>query len=371
MSSEPSSPRTDRLHGQHTLMTGFPGFLSTELLRGLLSHQPEAHFTLLILPVMCAVADRVVRELELDVPCASSRITLLEGDISLPRLGLDAETYAELCSRTTMIWHLAALYNLAVEESVAFAVNLDGTRNLLSCAMACPKLERFNYISTCYVSGDRTGRIMERELVKGQEHKNHYESTKFWAEVEVQRHSEHLPVTIFRPSIVVGDSRTGEIAKYDGPYYIFKLIDRLPDWMPLVNLGDGAAQVNLVPVDFVTRALTFLGTHAEFDGEVFHIADPNPMTARDVLDLVSMAFGRGAAKGAIPSGFAERALKLPMLPDMLDLPAEVFTYFNHQAEYDTSNMQRALSSTSIRVPHLSTYLSVLIDFYRRNPELGS
>lgn len=369
--SEAHTPRPDLLKGQHTLITGFPGFLSTELLRRLLREQPDAHFTLLILPVMCAVADRAVRELELGMPGSAARITLVEGDISLPRLGLAADAYAELTSRTTLVWHLAALYNLAVEESVAYSVNLEGTRHILSLCLACSHFERLNYISTCYVSGDRTGRILEDELVTGQTHKNHYEATKFWAEVEVQRHRDRLPITIFRPSIVVGDSRTGEIVKYDGPYYIFRLLDRLPAWMPLVNLGSGSAQVNLVPVDYATRAMAFLGTHAEFNGEVFHLADPSPMTARDVLDLAGVSFGRASAKGSIPLGVVERALQMPVLPDLLELPAEVLTYFNHQAEYDTTRTQRALASTSIRPPHLSTYLSVLIDFYRSNPELGA
>ena len=376
----PSSPGTRApssssrlLHGSHTLVTGFPGFLSFELLKRLAATQPEARFTLLVLPVMCAVADRMLHELCLETPSLKGRCELVEGDISKPRLGLSPSRYDDLSSSVTMVWHLAALYNLAVKEEVAYQVNLDGTRHVLRFCQACgERFERLNYISTCYVSGDRTGRILERELVKGQEFKNHYESSKFWAEVEVQRHMESLPITIFRPSIVVGDSRTGRIVKYDGPYYIFRLIDRLPAWFPLLNIGSGDAHVNLVPVDFVSEAMAYLGTRAQHHGEVFHLADPSPLRARDVLQLVSTAFERQGAVASLPAPMVERLLaRSRATRELLDLPAEVLTYFNHPASYDTSHIDRALLPTSIRVPHLSTYLSVLLDFYRANPELGS
>lgn len=364
---------TPALPGAHTLLTGFPGFLSFELLKRLATRQPEARFTLLVLPVMCAVADRMLHELCLEVPSLKGRCQLVEGDISRPRLGLDPARYAELTSSVTLVWHLAALYNLAVKEEVAYQVNLEGTRQVLRFCQACgDAFERLNYISTCYVSGDRTGSILERELVQGQAFKNHYESSKFWAEVEVQRHFSSLPITIFRPSIVVGDSRTGRIVKYDGPYYIFRLIDRLPAWFPLLNIGAGDAYVNLVPVDFVSEAMAHLGTTAGHDGQVFHLADPAPMKARDVLQLVSTAFDRKGAVGSLPAPMIERLLaRSKTTRDMLDLPAEVLTYFNHLASYDTRNLEGALLPTTIRAPHLSTYLSVLLDFYRANPELGS
>ncbi len=359
------------LEGKHTLLTGFPGFLSQELLKRLAVAQPDAQFSLLILPVMCAVADRMIHELCLDVPELKGRLHLIEGDISRPYLGLERTRYNELTESVSMVWHLAALYNLAVDKSIAFDVNLKGTRHVLEFCAACTSFERLNYISTCYVSGDRTGVIREKELSCGQSFKNHYESSKFWAEVEIQRYMQTLPITVFRPSIVVGDSRTGRTVKYDGPYYIFKLIHKIPSWMPLVNIGKGNAYVNLVPVDFVSEAMAYLGTHPDHAGQVFQLADPNPMKARDVLEMVSDLFDRPGARGSLPSSMVESALELPLVERLLDLPAEVLTYFNHEAMYNTEQTAKALMETSIRVPHLSTYLAVLIDFYKKNKELGS
>ena len=367
---EPLNPAVAApLDPRHVLLTGFPGFLSTALLGRLLEVHPVASFSLLILPSMCAVADRVLRELKRDRPGLIARVELLEGDITRPRLGLAPQRYEALAARLEVVWHLAALYDLAVAERVAYEVNLEGTRQVLNLCAAAPGLRRLNYLSTCYVSGDRTGRVLERELVAQQRHKNHYEASKFWAEVEVQRRASELPVTIFRPSIVVGHSRTGRVAKYDGPYYIFRLLDRLPKWAPLLNLGSGEAYVNLVPVDYITSALAYLGAHAGFEGQVFQLADPNPMRASDVLEMACAAFDRPGAVGALAPALARLALSPRALASRVGLPPEVLAYFNHPAEYDTAHTARALAPTSIRPPHLSTYLSVLIDFYRRNPEL--
>lgn len=349
-------------------ITGFPGFLGKRLLLRLAADHPELHFVLLVEDRLVAVAEDTLEALQRARPALDGRWSLAVGDITQPLLGLPRAEYDALAARLTHIWHLAAIYNLAVADEVAHRVNVHGTCNVLDLAEASPHLQRLLYISTCYVSGQRTGRIREGELDEGQGFKNHYESTKFLAEVEVQRRRRRIPTVIFRPGIVVGDSRTGETDKYDGPYYIMKLLDRLPSALPMLNAGEGASFVNIVPVDFAIDAMVTLAEHPEAAGQVFHIADPHPMRAADVLDLMLEIMGRPPAVAALPSLVVEAALRSRAVRRSLGVPREVITYFNHDARYDTAQTEALLEGSGVDCPHLSTYLDVLIDYMRRHPK---
>ncbi|QDG52984.1 SDR family oxidoreductase [Persicimonas caeni] len=358
----------DKIVGSDVLLTGFPGFLGEHVLERLIELQPESTFYLLIQSQMRGLAERYLDKLERENPHFEGRWELLEGDITDRFLGLDEERYHELTATVGVVWHLAAIYDLAVPEQIAYRVNVTGTIHVLDFCEACESLQRFNYISTCYVSGEREGKIYEDELDEGQGHKNHYESTKFWAEVEVQRRSKEIPTAIFRPGIVVGDSRTGETFKYDGPYYLMKLLRRLPDWMPMVNIGKGETVVNLVPIDFVADAMAFLGNKEGVEGQIFQLADPNPMRARDVVALTLDSMNKAPALATVPSSLLDVALSRQKVEELVGVPRESIVYFNHDARYDSSNTQRELKETAIRCPHLSTYMQTLVDYFLRNPE---
>lgn len=351
-----------------SFLTGFPGFLTSMLLRELVQALPEGTFHLLVEARFESLARQRVAALRDRYPKFEGELHLHVGDITAPRLGLSDETWSELTARVATVWHLAAIYNLAVPESLAYKVNVSGTIGVLDFCEACSKLERFNYISTCYVSGERTGLIFEDELDEGQGHNNHYESTKFWAEVEVQRRSHEIPTAIFRPSIVVGDSQTGETDKYDGPYYLFQVFKNLPSWMPVPNIGRGEAVVNIIPADFAARALAHIGLEEGHEGTVFQLADPNPMKARDIVALTLDLLGRKKAPGTVPPKLLDAALANRKVEEFMGVPREVVDYFNHEARYDTSNTLRALGDTEIRSPHLSSYLQTLMDYVDRHPD---
>jgi thioester reductase-like protein len=351
------------------LITGFPGFLAGRLLDELLRQDGTAHFHFLVLPAMEVAARRRLEVLAQSHPTLFERTTLHRGDITDPRLGLSADLYDELAGKITSVWHLAAIYDLAVGEEIAYRVNVMGTVHVLDFCGAASRFERLNYVSTCYVSGERKGKIYESELDEGQAHKNFYEATKFWAEVEVQRRRDKIPTAIFRPGITVGDSRTGETEKYDGPYYFFKVVNQLPRWMPMPNVGRGDALVNIVPIDFVAQAMAYIGTTAGMEDKVYHIADPNPMRARDILAMILAGMDRPGPVGSAPAHLLEKALGSKTIQNQVGVPKEALIYFNHDARYDTSNTQRALKDTTIRCPHLSSYLQQLIDFYLRHPDL--
>lgn len=349
------------------LITGFPGFLSDHLVR-LLGDSTDADLELLCLRDMEPLAQRRLRQLQQEQPQLVDRCKIWAGDIREPNLGLSADDYAELTERVEVVYHLAAIYDLAVAERIAYSINVGGTVNVLDFCEACDELQKLNYVSTCYVAGERTGRIYEQELDVGQHHKNHYEATKFWAEVEVQRRWDRIPTAIFRPGIVVGDSRTGETRKYDGPYYIFQLLHRLPEWMPLPNVGSGNAAVNLVPVDFVAQALTGLGQRPDRRDQVYHLADPEPMGAAQIVNGVLDLMQRRPTMGRLPAQWVERALTNGTVEQWTGVPREALTYFNHDAHFDTTHADEALGVIGLQCPHLSDYLGQLIDFFLRHPE---
>src|ERR687896_2640040 len=198
----------------HVLLTGYPGFIGRRLADRLVDG--GARVTALVERRMAAAA----RE------ASGGRVEVVEGDIAQRRLGLDGAEWDRLTAEVGHVFHLAAVYDLSVPLELAQRVNVDGTGNVLELCHACERLERLNYVSTAYVAGVRRGVVYEHELTLGQGFKNHYESTKFQAEVWVRSAMDEIPTTIYRPAIVVGDSRTGETQKFDGPYYLLRSISR-------------------------------------------------------------------------------------------------------------------------------------------------
>src|SRR5437588_4384438 len=212
------------------------------------------------------------------------RIEILEGDIGERALGLSDDQLQQLQKEVRIAYHLAAIYDLSVPLELAQRVNVDGTGNVLELCARCDRLERLNYVSTAYVAGDRKGVVYEHELVLGQGFKNHYESTKFQAEVWVRELMDRVPTTIYRPAIVVGDSRTGETQKFDGPYYMLRVVARADrQGVPIAQFGASGAPFNVVPIDYVVGALLTAADEPRAAGETLHLVDPEPVTAADVL----------------------------------------------------------------------------------------
>lgn len=352
-----------------SLVTGFPGFLATHLMLELCQREPHGVFYFLVQPKFESQAESRIARLHREHPEFQGHLHIIHGDITGPKLGLTDTEYDDLRRKVTHVWHLAALYDLAVAEDIAYRVNVRGTAHILDFCAGCKALQQLNYISTCYVSGRRTGKILEIELDEGQAHFNHYESTKFWAEMEVTRRMDTIPTAIFRPAIVVGHSKTGETDKYDGPYYLLKIIKKMPRWMPFLNVGRGDSVVNLIPVDFAAAAIAYLGLQ-ESQGQVFQIADPNPMRARDIVSLGLRCLGKAPAVGMIPPALARKALNNETIERTLGIPRQLIGYFTHDARYEVGNTARALQGTKIRCPHLSTYMQTLVDFYEAHPDLG-
>jgi thioester reductase-like protein len=234
-------------------------------------------------------------------------------------------------------------------------------------------LERFHYVSTCYVSGRHPGLFRETDLDVGQRFNNYYEETKFLAEALVQaRMSGGLPATIYRPAIVVGDSRTGATQKYDGPYPVIRLLLRQARIAIVPVVGDpDATRVNLVPSDFVLGAIDYLSQRPDAAGKVYQLADPHPLTASELLDAVAGVTGQNLVRIHLPIRLARVAIEhVPGVYRLLRIPAAALDYYSHPTLYSTTNAEADLEGSGIEVPDFRSYVGRLIDFARRNPLLN-
>lgn len=347
------------------LVTGFPGFIAGRLVERLAADDADATFFLLCEPRFALTALARAEAIAARIPSFAGRFRVVPGDIRQPGLGLAPAVGDALRATVTRVWHLAAIYDLAVPASAAYAVNVDGTVHVLDLCETL-RLERLNYVSTCFVAGDRTGRVYEDELDVGQGFKNHYESTKCWAEKHVRHRG--LPTTILRPSIVVGDSVTGETAKGDGPYFVMQLLFRMPRWAPMVDVGPSQARVNLVPVDYVVDAMARLDRAPAATGATVALADPDPLTAHEILAGMLAHLGRRPVVGAVPARVADLVAR-PRVGALVGIPRQSFDYFNHPVAFDTSVASRLLAPLRPPCPRLDTYLPALIDYARAHAEI--
>src|SRR6266480_7750993 len=207
-------------------ITGFPGFIASRLIKRL---APErVRFILLVQPALLERARDEVAQIASETGAARGNFQIVEGDITRDGLGMAGAELETARRETTTLFHLAAIYDLAVERELAIRVNVAGTRNINSFARTIRNLRRYHYVSTCYVAGLRKGVILENELRHNAGFRNAYEETKYLAELEVEGLKSELPITIHRPAVVCGDSRTGETAKYDGIYYLIHYLLKWP-----------------------------------------------------------------------------------------------------------------------------------------------
>ncbi len=347
------------------LLTGFPGFIGTRLVARLLNDEPESRVIVLVEPRMAGRAQEVAVRL-----AGGRRIEVVTGDIGRRRLGLPDARHARLAADVTHVMHLAAIYDLAVAPAIAERVNVLGTEHVVAFCRACPQLQRLDYVSTAYTAGERSGLVMEGDLAAGQSFKNHYESTKFAAEVIVRGAMADVPTAIWRPAIVVGDSQSGETQKFDGPYYMLRLValcERLH--LPVPRIGAGAAPFNVVPVDFVVDALAVGSRLPDAIGRTFHLTDPEPLTADRLLRVLAQAYAGRSPRLRLPAPLLDRAMRLrPVRALLAGMPREALVYMNHPVSFDTTNAQAVLGAAGLSCPRFESYAPVITAFFREHED---
>jgi thioester reductase-like protein len=342
------------------LLTGFPGFIGRRLVKHLLDDDADAAVVALVEPRMLAAGQEAAATI------GPGRIEVLAGDITDRRLGLGGMEYERLTAEVSRVFHLAAIYDLAVPVELAQRVNVEGTGNVLEFCLAAKALDRLAYVSTAYVAGWRTGVIYEHELIMGQEFKNHYESTKFQAEVWVREAMDRVPTTIVRPAIVVGDSRTGETQKFDGPYYLLRAISQTERARrPIPQFGRLEASFNVVPVDYVVAAIAAAAAEPEALHQTLHLVDPEPITSRELFTLLSEHYAGRAPQGRIPPSLVEASLRLPVVRQRFGgTPRESIAYLNHPVRFDTRRAMNVLAKHDLAPPRFEDYVGAMVEFFR-------
>ncbi len=362
-------------------VTGATGFIGKRLVHRLLQ-RPGSVVHFLVLERELPRLEDLYRRWGVD----ASRAIPVVGDVTRPLLGIDAARIAQLRGKVEHLFHLAAVYDLTATAEAQERANVDGTRNAIAFAEAI-EAGCFHITSSIAAAGLYDGVFREDMFEEAENLEHPYFRTKHESEGIVRRECKR-PWRVFRPGIVVGDSRTGEMDKIDGPYYFFKPIQRLrrllPPWMPAIGIEGG--RLNLVPVDFVVDALDHIAHLPGLDGQCFHLTDPNPKRVGDILDIFARA-GHAPAFAlrlnphmlefvppAVRKGLATltpvRRIREQAMRD-LGLPPDIMKFVNYPTRFDCREAQKALAGSGIQVPHLEDYACRLWDYWERNldPEL--
>ncbi|MGE0786540.1 MAG: SDR family oxidoreductase [Sandaracinaceae bacterium] len=310
------------------------------------------------------------------------QLSVIEGDVTRPGLGLDADALGELdVGSLSHAFHFAALYDLDATDGALTSANVEGTRNVLGLLVDRGFSGTLHYASSVAVAGRFDGRFGEDDLDHKTGFPHEYHRSKHAAEKLVRAESR-LRWRIYRPSAVVGHSRTGEMDRIDGPYYLFgailKMRRMLPPWVTLPGLDGGA--INMVPVDYVACAIDEIAHQDGQDGKGFHLADPSPPKFVDTFNLIAKAAGApsmsrrrlGKLAKMIPGGGNVigqlGALKFLRNEWALDfgIPPHVRDAVNKDVSYDTKNTDAALAGTDVRLPPQERYVEALWDYYLRH-----
>ena len=303
------------------------------------------------------------------------------GDLKEKQLGVSKAEQKKLKGKIDHFFHLAALYDLGASAEEDEAVNIAGTRNTLALAEAL-EVRCFHHMSSIAAAGMFEGIFREDMFEEAENLEHPYFRTKHEAEGIVRKECK-APWRIYRPSSVVGDSRTGEMDKIDGPYYFFKIIQKirkiLPPWLPTIGLEGG--RINIVPVDFVVAAMDHIAHQKGHDGKCFHLTDPHPHRVGDVLQILARAAHapdmgmriNAALLGFIPRGVKKslmaltpvRRIRSALMKD-LGLPDNVLDFINYPTRFDCRDTEKALEGTGIAVPPLETYAWRLWDYWERH-----
>ncbi len=340
------------------IFTGFPGFIGRRLLKALVREFDYPDVYLIVEPSRVNDARAEVSTFH-----DADRYHILMGDITQKMFGLDPETVSRISSGVRHFFHLAAVYSLSVGWERGYLVNVVGTENVVDFVSRLTGLERFVYFSTAYVAGKLTGTVYEDELAEPDGFKNHYEHTKFLAEQVVRRLQDAVPTTIIRPAIVIGDSKTGETDKFDGPYFVMIFMKRYPSFLPLPYIGKGHAEVNLIPVDFLVDATVALTASDKAAGRTFHVVDPNPSTARELYRIFSLKIRGKEPSGEIPLWMVKSALRFRFIAKKFGVPPEALPYFEHDVHFDATNTLEILKPLGITPPHITDYIDPIVEFF--------
>jgi thioester reductase-like protein len=347
---------------ERILLTGFPSvFLARRVLRELLATRPDAPVTCLVPSMQRDAASAALGELSAP---QRTRVEIVVGDTADMDFGLAGPRFLELASRTDVVHHCAFASYAGVRREVAQRTNVTGTAEVLELCEASPNGCRLVLWSTATVNRKRPGRVLESEPLDPASASSDVDETRAAAEQMVREAMERVPTTILRPSIIVGDSETGEIDRMEGPYLLVLLMLSSPVDLRMPLPGRGDVPLNLVPIDYVVRAGCAIANDPRSVGRTFHLVDENPPTARRVFELIAEATGRPGPVGSLPSQLATALLRTPGLERFSHIPRTFLEQLATEVTYDARNTHELLTGTGIECPKAAGYLTVMVDYVR-------
>ena len=344
------------------VVTGGTGFIGRRVVSRLLDTRPDAEVWVLVRRASLSRFERLADEW-------GERAKPLVGELTEPGLGLADQAIADLGPDVGHVVHCAAVYDITAAEPEQRAANVEGTRAVIELARRLDAT--LHHVSSIAVAGDFHGEYTEDDFDIGQQLPTPYHQTKFEAELLV-RSTPGLRYRIYRPAVVVGDSRTGEMDKVDGPYYFFGVLAKLavlPRLTPIMLPDTG--RTNIVPVDYVADALVAL-LHADGrDGQTFHLTAPKTIGLRGIYRGIAAAAGLPPLRGSLPRSMAAPVLKVRgrakvwrnMVATQLGIPGEVLDVVDLAPEFISDQTQNALRGTGIAVPEFGSYAPVLWQYW--------
>jgi thioester reductase-like protein len=345
------------------LLTGFPSsFVARKLLPRLLSRGPADRVKCLVPEGSLDKAAEHLRELDKE---RSGRIEIVKGDTAAMDFGMAGPAFVELARSVNVVHHCAAAAHAGVSREVAERLNVGGAGEIVDLALASDgHVERVVHWSSALLCGKRNGRVLESELVAPPGSRGVVDETRFRAEILMREAMSSLPITILRPSIVVGDSKTGEIDRMEGPYLLILLMLSSPVDLRVPLPGRGDQPLHLVPIDYVVDAGVAISRDPRSRGRTFHIVDEQPLTVRRVFELIAEAAGRPGPVGSLPTNLANALLRTPGLERLSQIPRTFLEQLATEVVYDSRNTRELLLGTGIQCPSAATYLKGMVDHVR-------
>jgi thioester reductase-like protein len=348
-------------------ITGVTGFIGRRLLERLLARDGDVYA--LARSQSVGKLEELAQRLG-----AGDRVRPVVGDLSAPMLGIDPEWVREHAGEVEHVFHLAAIYDMEASDEANELANVGGTRETVAVANAL-KAGCLHHVSSVAAAGNYLGTFTEAMFDEGQPLPHPYHRTKFESE-RIARQKSRTPWRVYRPAIVVGDSRTGEMDKVDGPYYFFPLLDaasQLPAALRFAAPRLGAT--NLVPVDFVASAIDFLAHEPGLDGRAFHLVNPEPQPTLEVLNIFARVAGAPRLTGVLPRATLDVPLQLGVVREkllpQLGIPAAAVDHASFTCTFASAATRQALAGSGLEVPPLENYAPVLWKYWKEHMRDGA
>lgn len=340
-------------------LTGYPAnLIARRLLEKIVGEENAT-------PVICATPASSIPAARAHLATLSersrARIKLRPYDITAMDLGLGGDDFYQLAEEVETIHHCASTVRSGMDLAAAESINVRATGEVLELAKAASGIKRLVFWSSALVSGGRQGLVMENELVRPPGFRSAAEQAVYRAEKLLRDTMGQVPVTVLRPSLVIGSAKNTEAESFEAPHLLIQFILNAPADVPLLLPKRGETPLHVVPVDFVVDAGWAISNDPQSVGRAFHLVDPSPLKVIEVVKLVSKAVGKSCEVGELPTVLATALLRAPGLRRWLEMPRALLEQLASNVVYDTSNTNALLQRKHIECPPLPSYLGLIIE----------